>query len=520
MFNIIYNIINTIYKEFNFFFFFFFRRIIFSIPSLWIIVVLSLIIIKLTWSQTSYFISLFEFTAPFYDTGTMLSLLICLEHIYVCYYLIIILILVYWTLYIFICDFSGWTLKYKWSGVSFIFRFLLLTVSKVLWFIYFFFFELFLKFLFLIKELEFLFLIYCTHINFSADSSIPLRAIGLGFFHFKKAYFNNKNIYNIFINFAQHLDIFGRSLIILNTVVLRFLLLLNLLLDSLLLLKKRFSVIEEIQIKKNLSNFLYYNEPKIYFFSNIFDFNFFNKNHDRLNYSYNIVYLRTIFNDIFAINQFKHSGIFEAIWAIFPTSIIIGILIPSLILLYSFEDILNPQLTVKVIGNQWYWTYEFDNWVSTSYSKNKFHQWNKFNHIFNVTKPYINSEMYSRFAFNSVIVDAESLEFGTKRLLEVDNRLVLPTNATIRFLVTGSDVLHAFAVPELGFKVDAVPGRLNQIILFINRPGIYYGQCSELCGANHAFMPIVIEGVLPNVFLKYLDKTSLMWEIESYKKCL
>jgi len=115
-------------------------------------------------------------------------------------------------------------------------------------------------------------------------------------------------------------------------------------------------------------------------------------------------------------------------------------------------------------------------------------------------------EIYTKFAFNSVIIDTASLDYGTKRLLEVDNRLVLPTNATIRFLVSASDVLHAFAVPELGFKVDAVPGRLNQIILFINRPGIYYGQCSELCGANHAFMPIVIEGVLPNIFIKYLEE--------------
>jgi heme/copper-type cytochrome/quinol oxidase subunit 2 len=118
------------------------------------------------------------------------------------------------------------------------------------------------------------------------------------------------------------------------------------------------------------------------------------------------------------------------------------------------------------------------------------------------------NDLYTKFAFNSVIVDTEGLDFGTKRLLEVDNRLVLPTNATIRFLVSASDVLHSFAVPELGFKVDAVPGRLNQIVLFINRPGIYYGQCSELCGANHAFMPIVIEGVLPNIFIKYLEEVN------------
>lgn len=113
--------------------------------------------------------------------------------------------------------------------------------------------------------------------------------------------------------------------------------------------------------------------------------------------------------------------------------------------------------------------------------------------------------IYTNYAYNSVIIPQDNLIFGTKRLLEVDNRLVLPTNVTIRFLVTSADVLHAFAMPELGFKVDAVPGRLNQILVFINRPGIFYGQCSELCGANHAFMPIVIQSVLPETYLSYIE---------------
>jgi len=91
--------------------------------------------------------------------------------------------------------------------------------------------------------------------------------------------------------------------------------------------------------------------------------------------------------------------------------------------------------------------------------------------------------------------------------------LVLPTNVTTRFLVSSSDVLHAFAVPELGFKVDAVPGRLNQILLFISRPGIYYGQCSELCGANHAFMPIVIQAVTPTTYLSYVESLQLKTDL-------
>lgn len=110
------------------------------------------------------------------------------------------------------------------------------------------------------------------------------------------------------------------------------------------------------------------------------------------------------------------------------------------------------------------------------------------------------------YAFNSVIMDLDSIESGYKRLLEVDNRLVLSTNVTTRFLVSSADVLHSFAVPELGFKIDANPGRLNQILIYISRPGVYYGQCSELCGNSHAFMPIVIQAVSPSNFLTYLEK--------------
>jgi heme/copper-type cytochrome/quinol oxidase subunit 2 len=109
------------------------------------------------------------------------------------------------------------------------------------------------------------------------------------------------------------------------------------------------------------------------------------------------------------------------------------------------------------------------------------------------------------YSFNSVICDLDTLDSGLKRLLEVDNRLVLPCNTTIRFLVSSNDVLHSFAVPELGFKIDANPGRLNQILIYINRPGVYYGQCSELCGTSHAFMPIVIQAVSPFNFLNYLE---------------
>jgi cytochrome c oxidase subunit 2 len=114
--------------------------------------------------------------------------------------------------------------------------------------------------------------------------------------------------------------------------------------------------------------------------------------------------------------------------------------------------------------------------------------------------------IYTSYAFNSVILDMNSLDIGNKRLLEVDNRLVLSTNLTTRFLIGSADVLHSFSVADLGFKVDATPGRLNQILTFISRPGIYYGQCSELCGTNHGFMPIVIQAVTPTTYLNYIDK--------------
>jgi heme/copper-type cytochrome/quinol oxidase subunit 2 len=104
------------------------------------------------------------------------------------------------------------------------------------------------------------------------------------------------------------------------------------------------------------------------------------------------------------------------------------------------------------------------------------------------------------------MITTKTLEFGTKRLLDVDNRLVLPTDTMIKTLVTSVDVLHAFAVPQLGFKVDAVPGRLNQILLYINRVGVYYGQCSELCGIGHGFMPIVIDAYTPDEFCLYLKQ--------------
>lgn len=129
------------------------------------------------------------------------------------------------------------------------------------------------------------------------------------------------------------------------------------------------------------------------------------------------------------------------------------------------DEVIDPALTIKAIGHQWYWSYEYSDYGT------------------------------KMIEFDSYMIPTSDLNKGDLRLLEVDNRLIVPIQTQVRVLVTAADVLHAFAVPSLGVKVDAVPGRLNQTSFFLKRPGVFYGQCSELCGANHSFMPIVIEGV-------------------------
>lgn len=162
----------------------------------------------------------------------------------------------------------------------------------------------------------------------------------------------------------------------------------------------------------------------------------------------------------------------ETIWTILPAIILITIALPSLRILYMIDEINNPVLTVKTIGHQWYWSYEYTD--------------------------------YEDLSFDSYIIPTSDLKPGELRLLEVDNRVVLPMEITIRILVTSEDVLHSWAVPSLGVKTDAVPGRLNQVTLMSTRPGLFYGQCSEICGSNHSFIPIVLE-MVP---LKYFEEWS------------
>nr|WPM97886.1 cytochrome c oxidase subunit II [Argyropelecus olfersii] len=157
----------------------------------------------------------------------------------------------------------------------------------------------------------------------------------------------------------------------------------------------------------------------------------------------------------------------EIIWTILPAIILILIALPSLRILYLMDEINDPHMTVKTMGHQWYWSYEYTDYNDTG--------------------------------FDSYMVPTQDLIPGQYRLLEADHRMVAPSESPIRVLVSAEDVLHSWAVPALGVKMDAVPGRLNQTAFLASRPGVFYGQCSEICGANHSFMPIVVETVpLPN----------------------
>ena len=167
-----------------------------------------------------------------------------------------------------------------------------------------------------------------------------------------------------------------------------------------------------------------------------------------------------------------HGQTIEIIWTILPAIVLIFIALPSLRILYLLDEINRPAITLKTIGHQWYWSYEYSD--------------------------FLNLE------FDSYIVPTNELETNGFRLLDVDNRIVLPINTQIRILVTAADVLHSWTVPALGVKVDGTPGRLNQTNFLINRPGLFFGQCSEICGANHSFMPIVLESSPTNYFIKWI----------------
>nr|WOW99141.1 cytochrome c oxidase subunit II [Tropiduchidae sp. 1 WQW-2023a] len=181
----------------------------------------------------------------------------------------------------------------------------------------------------------------------------------------------------------------------------------------------------------------------------------------------------TTLNKILNRNLLENQ-VLETTWTIIPAIILIFIATPSLKILYMMEELMNPSITIKTIGHQWYWSYE--------YSDKK------------------------KMDFESFMMPKDSENKSTFRLLDVDNRLTIPFMTKTRLIVSSSDVIHSWTIPALGLKMDAVPGRLNQMSMLINKPGLFFGQCSEICGTNHSFMPIVVESTNMKKFISWINK--------------
>ncbi|YP_337796.1 cytochrome c oxidase subunit II (mitochondrion) [Saccoglossus kowalevskii] len=175
--------------------------------------------------------------------------------------------------------------------------------------------------------------------------------------------------------------------------------------------------------------------------------------------------LASLLHNTFTNRFLLESQQIETAWTLIPAIILIFIALPSLRLLYLMDEINDPHLTIKATGHQWYWSYEYTDYESDDLS------------------------------FDAYMIPTSDLEPWEPRLLETDARIIAPTHSPIRILVTSDDVLHSWTIPALGLKMDAIPGRLNQITFYAPRSGVFYGQCSEICGANHSFMPIVLETV-------------------------
>ena len=175
--------------------------------------------------------------------------------------------------------------------------------------------------------------------------------------------------------------------------------------------------------------------------------------------------------------KLTHNATIEVIWTLIPSFILILIAIPSFGLLYAMDDIIDPEVTIKTVGHQWYWSYEYSDYVST----------------------------VGKISFDSYMIPDAELSLGQLRLLEVDNSVVLPVGVYVRVNVTAADVLHSWAVPSLGIKIDAVPHRINSGIIFLQRTGVFYGQCSEICGVNHGFMPIAVKSVSVDNYLNWIN---------------
>ncbi len=175
----------------------------------------------------------------------------------------------------------------------------------------------------------------------------------------------------------------------------------------------------------------------------------------------------------------NHGTLIELIWTILPAVILLLIAFPSFKLLYLMDEVSDPSMSVLAEGHQWYWSYQYPDFL-------------------NEDEEFIE--------FDSYIVPESDLDNGTLRMLEVDNRVIVPELTHVRFIITAGDVIHSFSCNSLGIKCDAYPGRLNQVSVFINREGVFYGQCSEICGILHSSMPIVIQSVSLEKFLLWLNE--------------
>nr|QJT78382.1 cytochrome c oxidase subunit II [Macropodaphis paradoxa] len=186
---------------------------------------------------------------------------------------------------------------------------------------------------------------------------------------------------------------------------------------------------------------------------------------------FNISYMMMfIINNKFINIKISENQLIEFIWTTIPPIILIFIAMPSLHLLYLMDEIKSPILTIKIFGHQWFWSYEYSD--------------------------------FSNIEFESYMIN--DLEKENFRLIEVDNKTIIPYKFNIRLLISSDDVIHSWTIPSLAIKIDAIPGRMNQINLFMNRPGLYFGQCSEICGINHSFMPIQIESINLNKFIYWI----------------
>lgn len=172
-----------------------------------------------------------------------------------------------------------------------------------------------------------------------------------------------------------------------------------------------------------------------------------------------------------------HNTLLEVLWTGIPVIILVVIAVPSFKLLYFADHVEEAEMTIKAIGRQWYWSYEYPD--------------------------------HENFTFDAYMVEDEDLEEGQPRLLTTDYPVVLPVDTDIRILVTASDVLHNFAMPSMGLKLDGVPGRINETWVRINEVGTYYGQCSELCGTGHSYMPIMIEAVSKEDFNAWVEEAKV-----------